>query len=906
MRPRAWTLLIVVLAALFLAPPLVHFATESWWYESVGYPQVYTRTLTVSLLMFGLMGGGMLGILLLNLAIVRLVRPRDGVWIGGNVFDMTRAPLVQKFTDRTFLAVALFLSFLSGVGATGRWMDWLYFQHGGKFGAPGGVPLDPIFGNDAGFYIFQLPFLQYLAGWLQFVLIICLGMSVALHLYHRSIQFFARRVSFMSGARRHLLCLLALLALVKAWDYRLFAYGLLLSQHNLMVGAGYTDVNALRPVLLILQWIAVATAVGLLVNAFVRGWKLSAVMVLILVAVSLIGQGVVPTLVQRLSVVPNELEKEQEYLRHAIHNTRFAYGLLDMESREFAADENLSAQAVSANRLTVDNIRLWDSQQLLDTYGQLQELRTYYRFVDVDNDRYEIDGRLVQTSLSPRELDVSRLPSRTWLNEHLTYTHGFGVCMGPVARITSKGLPEFFVKDIPPTTTEKPLEVKQPRIYFGEHRGAGYVFTHTEAKELDYPDGEKNAYNEYDGLGGVVMDGWLRKFAYFLYFGEPKILLSTDIKAGSRVLYHRVVSEMARRVTPMVTYDDDPYMVVVDGRLVWILDGYLTTDRMPYAARTSVVNGSVNYIRNSVKTVIDAYDGSVRVFVVDPSEPMVAAAAAAFPGVFQPVDALEPALRAHLRYPQTLFQVQARILGTYHMEDTQVFYNKEDVWVLPQASDDREDIAYYTITRLPGAAREEFILMAPFVPARKQNMVAWMAARCDGPSYGKLAVFRLPKQKLVYGPDQIRALINQDSRISQQITLWNQSGSKVQFGSLLVIPIEESLIYVQPLYLASTGRGEGGQSALPELKRVIVVQGNRIAMEETLDASLAAVFGKEVGRAPAPAPPTAGPPPQKPETPEKPPAEWVRLSREAREHLERAERAQRAGDWAAYGTELKR
>ncbi|MFB3817607.1 MAG: UPF0182 family protein [Candidatus Methylomirabilales bacterium] len=547
-------------------------------------------------------------------------------------------------------------------------------------------------------------------------------------------------------------------------------------------------------------------------------------------------------------------------------------------------------------------MRLWDHRPLLATYGQLQEIRTYYRFVDVDNDRYSVDGQLRQVMLSPREMSYRHLPSRIWINERLTYTHGYGMVLGPVNRISPEGLPEFWIRDIPPVSAG-PLKVTRPEIYYGELSN-DYVFVHTKAQELDYPSGDQNVYTRYTGEGGVPVGSFLRKLLLAARFADVKMVLSDDISAESRIMYHRQVEERVRKAAPFLQFERDPYLVIAQGgRLFWMLDGYTTSSRFPYS---EPVRGLGNYIRNSVKAVLDAYNGSLAYYVSEPGDPVIKAYAQAFPGLFRPLSAMPADLKAHIRYPQHLLAIQARMFATFHMRDPQVFYNKEDLWTIPRRTvegQDREMEPYYTIMRLPGEKREEFILLTPFNPARRDNMIAWMAARSDGENYGKILVYNFPKQKLIYGPRQIEARIDQDAFISQQLTLWRQSGSQVVRGSLLAIPIEQSLLYIQPLYLAAD------QSSLPELKRVIVGYGNHIAMEESLEASLNQIFGAggrgvlaraeavraEAARAALP----AGQAP--------PPAADVRgLADQAWQQYTRAQDLLRQGNFAGYGEEVKR
>jgi uncharacterized membrane protein (UPF0182 family) len=593
--------------------------------------------------------------------------------------------------------------------------------------------------------------------------------------------------------------------------------------------------------------------------------------------------------VQRFRVVPNEVAAERPFIERNIKFTRLAYGLDKIESKEFPAEEQLSAADLKRNDSTIKNIRLWDPRPLLAASAQLQEIRTYYKFVDVDNDRYIIDGNYRQMMISVRELSHQHLPSRIWINEHLTYTHGHGLVFGPVNQVISGGQPEFFIKDIPPVSTGA-IKITRPEIYFGELANE-YVFVKTKAQELDYPAGDQNIYTTYEGRGGVPVGSFWRKLLFSAHHATLRILFSQDITGESRILYHRQIHDRVKKIAPFVSFDRDAYPVIAQGgRLFWIIDGYTKSDRFPYSE--PIGRQGTNYIRNSVKAVVDAYNGTVDFYLSDARDPIIQSYAKTFPTWLKPLDAMPEDLRRHVRYPQDLFSIQAHMYATYHMQDPQVFYNKEDLLSIPRRSvdgRDREMEPYYTIMRLPGEDKEEFVLLLPFTPNKRDNMRAWLAARSDAPHYGKLTALDFPKAKLVYGPKQVDARIDQDTIISQQLSLWNQRGSQVLRGSLLAIPIEKSLLYVQPLYLAAE------QGSLPELKRVIVAFGNQIAMEETLEQSLQKIFGGKPAReATTPAAPVqtakAG----------------TDLARQALDHFQRSQEMLRQGNWGGYGEELKK
>jgi uncharacterized membrane protein (UPF0182 family) len=596
-------------------------------------------------------------------------------------------------------------------------------------------------------------------------------------------------------------------------------------------------------------------------------------------------------------VAPTELTRETPYLRHHITATREAWGLDSVDTRELDGEANLTLSDIRDNAPTIENVRLWDRQPLLQTFGQLQEIRTYYDFVSVDDDRYMIDGKYRQVLLSPRELNVASLPTRTFINEHLTFTHGMGLTLSPVNQVTVEGLPVLFIRDLPPVS-DVSLKVTRPQIYFGELANE-YVFVGTRQREFDHPSGEANVYAAYEGTGGVPVANLLRRLILAARFGSSKILLSGDITNESRVLYYRNIAARAARALPFLTFDRDPYLVVAeDGTLQWILDAYTSTTRYPYSSR---LPDGTSYMRNSVKVVLDAYNGKLRAFVSEPADPLVRTWEKIFPGIFLPMDSMPPDLRLHLRYPDDLYRIQAALYTTYHMEAPEDFYHREDQWQIPVVAKGDGSVPFmrHIVMRLPDEPREEFIYMVPFTPRGKDNLAAWMVARNDGDAYGRLRVYRLSRQTLVFGPQQIINRINQDTEVSRQVTLWDQAGSRVIRGDLLVIPIEQSLLYVQPLYL----QAEGGR--IPELKRVVVAYQNQVVMRETLDAALAELFGGATGVRDQPAR-TDTAPGGGAATGVAVSAELRALLNEAQQRYRAALEAQRAGDWSRYGEEIRR
>jgi uncharacterized membrane protein (UPF0182 family) len=668
----------------------------------------------------------------------------------------------------------------------------------------------------------------------------------------------------------------------------------LVTPSGIIYGASYVDVYARLPLLRASVVVLVVCAALAAYHAVAaRLWPVVGAVGLYLVV--WLGGAVYAAAIQRFVVAPNEQAKELPYIVHNIAATRKAFRLDQVEERELSGDAELTLDDLARNADTLENVRLWDHQPLLDTFAQIQEIRTYYDFVSVDNDRYTIDGRYRQIMLSVRELNSESLPNRSWVNERLTFTHGYGLTLGPVNQVTSEGLPVLFIKDLPPVSSVD-LALTEPSVYFGELSNS-YVLVHTKAQEFHYPKGDDNVYTTYGGHGGVPVGSFWRRLLFGIRFQSTDIVLTEQIGPESRILFHRRIGERVREIAPFLTYDSDPYAVVADGRLFWIQDAYTTSDRYPYS---TPVNGGISYIRNSIKVVIDAYHGTTDFYLADPEDPIALTLARVFPRLLKPIEHMPAALRAHVRYPEDIFAIQTMVYSTYHMTNPSVFYNKEDQWEVPSLESGGRPVPmrpYYTIMRLPGEAKPEFIQMLPFTPRRKDNLAAWMVARSDGPHYGRLFVFQFPKQKVVFGPRQIVARINQDQVISPQITLWNQQGSEVIWGTLLVVPIEESLIYIRPLYL----RASGGR--IPELKRVIVAYQNQIVMEETLQGALDRIFRGPRAGAPEPAAEAAAPAPPGPAAA---PESLETLAALAHEHYARAIKAQRDGNWAAYGEEIRK
>ena len=919
-----WTFLGIAFVTFIFFSNIVSLITDWWWYQEIGFTEIFIKSL-VARAGLGFIVGLLAAVFLLtNLYLT--VRSKilwmaaiPGDLIGINQPIILNSKIIGKFGIILSCVIALFI----GLIASNSWHDVLKFLSSVPFGQK-----DPLFGQDVSFYVFSLPVFSLGLALIKTVILMSLIGCAVIYILRGNLNLsnilgkfnFSRLTGKPEGlfikhvknqgsdrqARLHIGILLFLfLATIAAGTY-LSLYNLLTTQSGPVFGAAFTDTNIVVPILYI-SVIVYGLAALLALFYGLYGNILPLIGTVALTVIIGFASSIIPLVFQKLVVAPNELVKETPFIKYNIAASRKAYGLDKVEEREISADKPITAENIAANNLTIKNVRLWDREPLLSTFSQIQEIRTYYEFSSVDNDRYTINNELRQIMLSPRELASSSLPNKNWINEQLTFTHGYGIAAGPVNQVTPEGLPVLFVKDLPPKSEVKELEISRPEIYYGEIPNE-YVIVKTKSKEFDYPKGEENVYTTYKGNGGVEINSPLRRLMYALRFGSLKLFLSTDITKESRILYYRNINERVAKIAPFLTFDHDPYLVIADGKLYWIIDAYTSTNRYPYSQPLPLNGDSVNYIKNSVKAVVDVYDGTIKFYQVDLDDPIIKTYAKIFPKTFQKVEDMPKGLITHLRYPEDIFTLQTEIYTIYHMDDPQIFYNKEDQWEIPaivqgnaaQTENDSPTMnPRHMIMKLPGEKTEEFILMLPFTPRAKDNLSAWMVARNDGEEYGKLVVYRFPKDKLIFGPKQIIGRINQDAEVSRQISLWDQGGSQVIQGSLLVIPIEESLVYVRPLYLkAATGK-------IPELKRVIVAYENKIAMEETLEAGLAKIFGTAEGQtkpseetpgAPAPADPPVG---EAGTTKEN-------LLQQATESYETAIRAQREGDWARYGEEIEK
>jgi uncharacterized membrane protein (UPF0182 family) len=894
---------IVVLAFLFFVlPSTTTFLVDWLWFGEVGFRQVYMTSLSAR----GAIGLGVFVVAFLWLAghlryalnaasgAPSSFTTREGFTIVLPTRDQLR-PLAMLAAAAASVLVAMFTA--------SEWLTILSWWHQTPFATN-----DPILGHNVAFYVFTLPLLDLIRGLCLALVVLAAVGSGALYVFAGELALTPFGVRMAPGVRRHGAVLAAAFFFILALGAWLDQPRQLISPSGIIQGASYTDVHARLPAAVALTVAAAIGGVLCLVHAVGRlPWALSGAAALY--AIVLIGGGLYASFIQRFVVAPNEQAREAQYILHNIEATRQGFALDRIEEREISGDAQLSRADIERNRETLDNVRLWDHQPLLETFGQIQEIRTYYDFMSVDNDRYDINGRTRQVMLSVRELNPASLPNRTWINERLVFTHGHGLTLGPVNQVTPEGLPVLFIRDLPPVSTIN-MQVAQPSIYFGELSNE-YIIAPTRAREFHYPKGEDNEYSDYDGQGGVPLSSFARKLLFAAHFRSYQILLSDDITATSRLMFDRQIRSRVSKIAPFLAYDEDPYPVIDEGRVFWIQDAYTTSNYYPYSSSSATGGRLANYIRNAVKIVVDAYQGTVTLYLTEPNDAIAQTLQKIFPTLLRPLAEMPAGLRQHVRYPEGIFNVQAAVYSTYHMTNPAVFYNKEDQWEVPAIERGTDTVRmepYYTIMRLPGESAAEFIQMLPFTPRRRDNLASWMVARSDGDHYGQLLVFQFPKQKLVFGPRQVVSRINQDQVIAPQITLWNQQGSEVIQGTLMVIPIEESLIYIRPMYL----RAKGGR--IPELTRVIVAYQDQIVMERTLEAGLARLFGMPLP--PGAAATTAGTPaaPGAPGAPAQPaqtegatPSSIAPgLAAEAQATYERAIAAQRAGDWAKYGEEIKR
>lgn len=903
----AAALVVVGLLLLMFGGTLVNIYTNYLWFvHDVDAPQLFSRQISLKWILFALGGAGFFAVAFLNLwianKIVGSVEEPEIALRGGRIIRITRA--VRRGTFYLLVLGTLVFSLFLGASASAYWNDFLLFQNAQSFGLK-----DPLFQQDVGFYVFRLPFLSFLSGLLVFCsLILLVGIGV-FYYFNRALGWLGGMPTFLPSVKPHLLVLAILFLLAFAWYLWLARFDLVFSEHDQFFGAGYTDIHATLPILNL-------TVLGLLVVAVLclislrpgAGFLLPiggfAVVILFWIGSSIL----YPSSVQRFVVVPNQLERESEYIRHHLEATRRAYGLDKITVRVMNVRQDLTAQDLQGAEGTLANLRLWDYRPLGQVYNSLQALKPYYQFVDIDVDRYLINGTPRQVLLSVRELNLEGLPAQAqrWQNLHLLYTHGYGVVLSPVNEATPEGQPNLWLRDLPPTTPPE-IPLKNPAVYFGENT-TNYAIVRSNLKELDYPmltgegSSEENVYTTYSGDGGIPIAGFLTRLLFAIRLNDANIMLTRDLNAESRLLWRRSIQERVRAMFPFLLFDEDAYPVIAEGEVIWIYDAYTHTKNYPYSKPFLSRNRQVrlfNYLRNSVKITVHAYTGEVNAYIADPTDPIIRAYAQAFPNTFKPLEAMPESLKAHIRYPIDMFQIQARLLEIYHTTDARIFFNKEDVWQIgrerPTGNEEVPMVPYYVIMQPPGEARPRYILTIPFTPLNRPNLVGWLAGHCDPDRYGELVLYRFPKERTVYGPSQIEARINQVPEIVQQINLWNQQGTQVFRGHLLVIPLGNAMLYFRPIYLRAVAEG-----AIPELKRVILATGDRVVMAETVEEGLTQLLNMRAPQTvPSARPPTSTP------TATPAPTNLRDLARQANQVYREAQDALKAGNWSAYGAKMK-
>lgn len=907
-----WIPILILVLGIVFFNKIVLLLSDWFFFQEVGYDNLFLIRFKYQLITFGVFFLITFIFVFINIFIASHISPNVLIRIPEPLSKLAGKIPFKIIRNIIFVISILFALFI-GYVMSNFWSVGLQYLHAVPF-----QEQDPLFGFDISYFIFQMPLYDILLAYGQMILIITAIPVIILYIFTRSASLVFNQgwrlflKSIDPQVRLHLGFLLILHFILTGIRIFLSIHKLVYGE-NIIFGASYTD-DVIRIPLMYLSIIAAVVCMGSIL-LFALSARLKPFIVSIIVYVLItIFEPALPSLVQQFIVGPNELAKETPYIKKNIEATRKAYALDEIQEKSLSDTQELTPEDVQKNEVTLKNVRLWDRDPLLSTFSQIQEIRTYYEFHAIDNDRYMVDGEPRQIMLSARELFSPSLPNKNWINERLTFTHGYGIAASPVNQVTKQGLPVLFVKDIPPHAADQELRITQPELYYGEIPNT-YVITNTKAKEFNYPKGEENVYTTYEGRGGVALDSFIKRLFFAFRFQSWEILLSDDITPKSRIMYNREIVTRIMQIAPFLEYDRDPYVVIADGKLYWMLDAYTTSARYPYAEPTRFNGREINYIRNAVKIVVDAYNGNVKFYHADKTDPLIAVLGKIYPGILTDIKKMPPALRAHIRYPQGIFEVQTEMYRTYHMRDIQNFYNKEDQWQIPEiasvtTAEQGSAIApRHLVMKLPDEEREEYVLMLPYTPRGKDNLAAWIAARNDGEEYGKLVVYRFPKDSLVFGPKQVISRINQDAEISQQISLWDQRGSQVIQGPLLVIPIEQALLYVRPLYLqAESGR-------IPELKRVLVAYEDTIAMGETFEQALQNIFGQ----ASAQEEDEAG------EKNEKVDAEHEQqeqekeqkndtlisgdreeLLKQARQYYDAAIQAQRNGNWAVYGENIEK
>ncbi len=909
-RYLTWALVVGALLLYLFGSSLITLFTDLLWFTEVGYRPVLLTLLRTQVMLAVVLGAAFFLLVYANLWIARRWAPP----VPRLYTEYTPGERIGEFARRT-VDVLLFVgslvaALIAGLEASSHWQEYLLWTHPARFGVT-----DPLFHRDIGFYIFRLPFILYLYRWLLFTLIVSFLATAWVHWSDRALQFAANHPvpRFAPHVKVHLSALLSLLLFTLAFGYWLKRYNLLQSDFGLVAlnGAGYTDTHARLLGLTLMAFGSAAVGVLMLANLGLRGLNAPAYGLAGLFALSLVVGVFYPAFMQTYIVAPSDVKLEQPYIGYNIDFTRRAYGMDRFDEQNYNADASMTAQTFKEHQASVQNVRLWDYSVLGRVYLQQQGLRPYYDFTDVDVDRYFFPNGYRQVMLAAREFKLENAPQKTWVSQRLQYTHGYGAVMNAVSEVTDEGSPAYLLKDMPPRPApglEQALKLDRPQVYFGTADN-GYAIVNAEQPEFDFPSTGGDKTTEYSGTGGISIGSYGRKLLFSTRFGEPNFVLSKLIGSGAKVLMHRQIQERVGTLAPFLYQDPDPYLTLVDGRLVWILDCYTVTDQYPYS-QPSQINVQdylwVNYMRNSVKVTVDAYDGTTNFYVFDKSDPMIQAYQRIFPALFKPVEQFPKSLLAHIRYPERLFDLQSRLFTRYHMKNPRDFYTQSDAWDLAKegtTTNTAEEAPpmqpYYVTMKLPDSDKPEFILIRPFTPLKKANLTAWMAVRCDPENYGKTVIYEFPKSSLTEGPEQIEVRIQQDPEISKSVSLWNTQGSHINWGNLLVIPFGHALLYVQPLYLEAAQ----GPAKMPELKQVIVAtdQPQRVVMRPTLREALSEIMGADISTGPetptGPTPTTL--------TGGKPAAPGAAaLVRRANVAMTAAEAAQRAGDWAGYGKAL--
>ena len=825
---------VVGLIFLIVLSVLKGFYVDLLWFDSVGYDSVFWKSISAKVILFLLGLFISISVLGTNIWLARKLAPQGPEQSFIEEIDVSA---LRKVVSVILIAATLLLAVIFGSVAGSSWQTLLAWLNGMDFVGKA----DPEFGKNISFYMFELPAYQMIQGWFLSLIVMSVLGSVAVYGLSISLQGFQLQVT--RGMRIHLSILIGLIFILISIGTYLSIFELVLSEGGIIFGATYTDINAVLPARYVIVALALFAGLVTIANGFLsnNGYKLPLFAFSIWVIAGIIGGAIYPNFVQSFQVAPNEREREESYIQRNIEATRYAYGLDEIINNDFPAEQSVTIEAIEANPKTLDNVRLLDPRPLRDTFNQVQAIRQFYEFTDVDVDRYVLNGEPRQVMLSARELDISGAQQRNWTQERLQLTHGFGAVVAPVNKVIDEGLPDFITKDIPPASEEIDLSIEGSRIYFGEITDQ-YVIVNSNEVEFDYPLGEGNAETSYEPDRGIKLSSFGRKIALAWDLGDTNILISSQINSDSRLLLHRNIKDRISQVAPFLILDRDPYIVIIDGQLKWIQSAYTTSNRYPY----SQPRGNVNYIRDSVKIVVDAVTGDMTFYLIDEEDPVAGTWAKIFPELFTPNASMPLSIREHLRYPLDMFSLQSNLYLRYHITDPNVFFIGEDFWNIPTErffQQEQPVEPYYVLMTLPQVddftqENLEFSLIMPFTPRNRQNTVAWLAGRSDGADYGSLVAYRFPTDDLVFGPAQIEARIDQNPGISQQITLWDQAGSEVIRGNLLMIPIGQSFLFVEPIYL------QADTSRLPELVRVVVANGNAIAMERTFEEALDVVLGR--------------------------------------------------------------